>query len=268
MFIRRPRGALGGCRGGAAVSDRSTVLVCDDDSQSRCALRVVLHAAGFDVHETRTAREALNHAALRAPDAAILEVVLLDGDGVDVCRRLREWTAMPLIIVSKIDEEDQKVRALQAGADDYLTKPFGARELVARLRATQRRASRGDAQPRVVVDGLEINLAEHVVRRAGREVHLTPIEYKLLRLLIQNRGRLLTHRALLRGVWGTAYEGDRQTLRAHIANLRRKIEPAEGPLMIVTHPGVGYRFTDSHPGTTIPLRSVGPALDTAHRRAA
>jgi two-component system KDP operon response regulator KdpE len=277
------------------MSDRSRVLVCDDDSQSLRALRVALHAAGFEVDETGTAKEALDHAALRAPNAAILEVVLLDGDGVDLCQRLRKWSAMPLIMLSAIDEEGQKVRALEAGADDYLTKPFAASELVARLHATQRRVA-GLDQPHVVLDGLQINLAGQFVHREGREVHLTPIEFKLLRLLVQHRGRLLTHSALLREVWGTAYEGDRQTLRTHIANLRRKVEPAEGQPLIGTHHGVGYRITDSHSENAIRTRPAPPrrqslaalkrdgaweprlvdqpscarpkALDHAHRRAA
>jgi two-component system, OmpR family, KDP operon response regulator KdpE len=277
------------------MSDRSRVLVCDGDSQTLRALRVVLHAAGFEVDETGSAKEALDRAALRAPDAAILELVLLDGDGVDVCQRLRQWSAMPLIMLSAIDEEGQKVRALEAGADDYLTKPFAARELVARLHSTLRRANAVD-QAHMVLDGLEIDLAARVVHREGREVHLTSIEFKLLRLLVQHRGRLLTHSALLREVWGTAYEGDRQTLRTHIANLRRKVEPAEGLPLIGTHHGVGYRFTDSHSENAIRTRPAPPrtqslaalkrdgaweprlvdqpscarpkALDNAHRRAA
>jgi len=223
------------------MSVRPRVLVCDADPQSLRALRVVLRGAGFEVDETGTAQAALHHAGLRPPDAAIIEFVLPDGDAVQVCRRLREWSAMPLIVLSAIDDEEPKVRALDAGADCYLTKPFGARELIARLRATLRRAHLSDDQSRVALHGLEIDLAAHVVCRDGREVHLTPIEFKLLRVLVRHRGRLLTHDALLQQVWGARGQADPQTLRTHIANLRRKLEPTHGPPLIGTHHGVGYR---------------------------
>ena len=223
------------------MSVRPRVLVCDADPQSLRALRVVLRGAGFGVEETSTAQAALHHAGLRPPDAAITEFALPDGDAVQVCRRLREWSAMPLIVLSAIDDEEPKVRALDAGADCYLTKPFGARELIARLQATLRRAHRGDDQSRVALHGLEIDLAAHVVCRAGQEVHLTPIEFKLLRVLVRHRGRLLTHDALLQQVWGARCQADPQTLRTHIANLRRKLEPTHGPPLIGTHHGLGYR---------------------------
>ena len=223
------------------MSVRPRVLVCDADPQSLRALRVVLRGAGFGVEETSTAQAALHHAGLRPPDAAITEFALPDGDAVQVCRRLREWSAMPLIVLSAIDDEEPKVRALDAGADYYLTKPFGARELIARLRATLRRAHRGDDQSRVALHGLEIDLAAHVVCRDGQEAHLTPIEFKLLRVLVRHRGRLLTHDALLQQVWGTRCQADPQTLRTHIANLRRKLEPTHGRPLIGTQHGVGYR---------------------------
>jgi two-component system KDP operon response regulator KdpE len=149
-------------------------------------------------------------------------------------------------VLSALGEEEEKVRALEAGADDYVTKPFGARELVARLEAALRRAAPADDEPVTVIDGLEIDLAARRVTRDGDEVHLTPIEFDLLRTLLKNRGRLLTHRALLEGVWGPAYGDDTQVLRVHIANLRRKIEPTDGsPRHIRTEPGVGYRFSDT-----------------------
>jgi two-component system KDP operon response regulator KdpE len=157
------------------MSVRTRVLVCDADPQGLRALRVALRA-GLEVDETGTAEAALEHAALRAPDAAIVELVLPDGDGAQLCRRLREWSAMPLIVLSAIDEEEHKVRALDAGADHYLTKPFAARELIARLHATLRRAHRCGDQPHLTLHGLEIDLAAHSVRREGQEVHLTPIE--------------------------------------------------------------------------------------------
>jgi two-component system KDP operon response regulator KdpE len=227
------------------VSDRRRVLVVDDEPQILRALRVVLRDAGFEVDPADTASDALDRAAVRPPDAAIVDLVLPDGDGVEVCRSLREWSAMPIIVLSAVGDEAEKVRALEAGADDYVTKPFGPRELVARLQAVLRRAEVSEDEPTIVLDGLEVDLAARRVRREGEEVHLTPIEFDLLRMLVRNRGRLLTHRALLGEVWGPAYVGDTQTLRTHIANLRRKIEPAEAsPRHIRTESGVGYRFAD------------------------
>ena len=211
------------------VCDRRRILVCDAESQSLHALRVVLHGAGFEVDATRTAAEALDHGALSLPTAAIIELVLPDGDGVDICRRLRDWSAMPVILLSAVCDEEEQVRAFEAGADDYVTKPFRPRELVARLVANLRRVGPEGREPPVELAGLEIDLAARVIRREGEVVHLTPTEFKLLRVLTQNRGRLLTHNTLLEQVWGPAYTDARQTLRAHIANLRRKIEPADGP---------------------------------------
>jgi two-component system, OmpR family, KDP operon response regulator KdpE len=225
---------------------RPRVLVCDGESQSLRALKIVLRNAGFEVDATSTSAEALNHAALRAPNAAIVELALPDGDGVELCRTLREWSTMPLILLSAINEEAHTVRALQAGADDYMTKPFGPQELVARLHAILRRADPIADEPIVELDEIEINLASGVVKRRGEELHLTSTEVKLLRALVHHRGRLLTHSALLLEVWGAAYERDRQTLRTHIANLRRKLGSAEGLPLIDTHHGVGYRFAGSH----------------------
>jgi two-component system KDP operon response regulator KdpE len=223
------------------------ILLCDPEAQCLRALQVVLHGAGFEVDATRTAAEALDHGALRLPTAAIIELVLPDGDGVEICRRLREWSAMPVILLSAVCAEEEQVRAFGAGADDYVTKPFRPRELVARLLAKLRRAELAGDEPRVELDGLEIDFAARAVRRNGDDVHLTPIEFKLLRALTQNRGRLLTHNALLQQVWGAAYMDARQTLRAHIANLRRKIEPADGERLIHTDHGVGYRLAAGHP---------------------
>jgi two-component system, OmpR family, KDP operon response regulator KdpE len=160
-----------------------------------------------------------------------------------VCRRLREWSEMPIIVLSAVGEEDAKVRALAAGADDYVTKPFGPRELIARLHAVLRRAGDAPEDTLIRADGLELDLAARVVRRNGSDVHLTPTEFDLLRVLARNRGRLITHRELLQTVWGAGYMEDTQVLRAHVANLRRKIEPPDGPRYIKTDPGVGYRFS-------------------------
>ena len=219
------------------------ILVCDDEPQILRALKVVLREAGFEAIPAETGEEALDRAAVRPPDAAIVDLVLPDIDGIEVCRRLREWSDMPIIVLSAVGEEEEKVRALEAGADDYVTKPFGSRELVARVQAALRRAGGGPDEPAIRVDGLEVDLSARTVRVDGSEVHLTPIEFDLLRTLARNRGRLMTHRALLVEVWGPQYASDTQILRTHIANLRRKIEPAgEGPRYIRTDPGVGYRL--------------------------
>jgi two-component system, OmpR family, KDP operon response regulator KdpE len=220
------------------------VLVVDDEPQIVRALKVVLREAGFEAIPAETASEALDLAAVRPPDAAIVDLVLPDGDGVEVTRRLREWSEMPILVLSAVGEEEQKVRALEAGADDYITKPFGARELVARLQAALRRAAPAEEEPSIVVEGLEVDLAARVVLREGKPIHLTPIEFELLRVLVRNRGRLMTHRKLLAEVWGAEYVDDIQPLRTHIARLRAKIEPdgSAGPRYIVTDPGVGYRF--------------------------
>jgi two-component system KDP operon response regulator KdpE len=224
------------------VNAAPKVLVVDDEAQILRALRVILRDAGFQSVPADSGEEALDLAAVEAPQAAIVDLVLPDIDGVEVTRRLREWSQMPIIVLSAIGEEDAKVRALAAGADDYVTKPFSPRELMARLEAVLRRAG-GDPKDAVIrSDGLEIDLSSRVVRRDGAEVHLTPTEFDLLGHLARNRGRLMTHRTLLTEVWGPQYGDDTQVLRAHVANLRRKIEPAEGPRYIKTDPGVGYRF--------------------------
>jgi two-component system, OmpR family, KDP operon response regulator KdpE len=218
------------------------VLVVDDERQILRALKVILREAGYEVAEATTIEEALDTAAVRPPDAAIVDLMLPDGSGVELCRRLREWSQMPILVLSAIGEEDAKVEALEAGADDYVTKPFGTRELVARLGAALRRAGDAAGEPAVEVDGLRIDLNDRVVQRDGEEVHLTPIEFDLLRTLVRHRGRLMTHRALLLEVWGPQYADDTQVLRAHIANLRRKIEPSGERRYIRTEPGIGYRF--------------------------
>jgi two-component system, OmpR family, KDP operon response regulator KdpE len=225
-----------------STSVKPKVLVCDDEHQILRALRVILRDAGFEPLPASSAEEALDVAAVHRPDAAIIDLVLPDVDGVELCRRLREWSELPIIVLSAVGDEDAKVRALAAGADDYVTKPFSPRELVARLNANLRRVRPEPQETLITADGLELDLARHAVRVRGEEVHLTPTEFDLLRQLASNRGRLMTHRDLLVSVWGTGYAEDTQVLRAHIANLRRKIEPAEGPHFIRTDPGVGYRF--------------------------
>ena len=223
--------------------NRRRILVCDDEPHILRALTVVMRDAGYEAVPAGTVADALQLARVAVPDAAILDLVLPDGDGVEVCRQIRGWSPMPIIVLSAVGEEDAKVRALEAGADDYVTKPFGARELIARLEAALRRVSTGAAlEPRIEAEGLVIDLAARVVKRDGVEVHLTPIEFRLLETLARNRGRLMTHRALLTEVWGPEYAEDVTVLRGHLANLRRKIEPADGHRYIRTDPGVGYRF--------------------------
>ena len=219
------------------------VLVCDDEPQIVRALRVVLREAGFEAIPAASGEEALDRAAVQPPDAAIIDLILPDIDGVEVCRRLREWFSAPILVLSAVGEEDEKVRALDAGADDYVTKPFGPRELVARLQASLRRSGTGIEEPSLEVAGLEIDFAARTLRRDGKEVHLTPTEFELLRTLLRNRGRLLTHRNLLTEVWGPQYAEDTPILRTHIGNLRRKIESADRRQSLIrTDPGIGYRF--------------------------
>ena len=220
--------------------------MCDDEPQIVRALRVIVREAGYEVSVAATLAQGLDLAAREPPDAAIIDVMLPDGSGIELCAELRSWSTMPILVLSALDEEEQKVLALRAGADDYITKPFSARELLARLEAVFRRVASSEEEASLTVKGLEINLAAHTVRRDGREVKLTPIEFKLLSALARNRGRLMTSRALLSEVWGSAYASDAPLLRTHIANLRHKIEgpDASGWLYIKTEPGVGYRFCD------------------------
>jgi two-component system, OmpR family, KDP operon response regulator KdpE len=222
--------------------ERPRILVCDDEQQILRALRVILRDAGYEALPASTVEEALDVAAVGRPDGAIVDLMLPDGNGVELCRQLREWTNMPIILLSAVGDEDAKVKALAAGADDYVTKPFGPRELVARLQANMRRTGAEGDDSVITTHGLEIDLARHTVKVNGEEVHLTPTEFDLLRALAGNSGRLITHRELLTSVWGQGYADDTQVLRAHMANLRRKIEVNDGPRLIKTESGVGYRF--------------------------
>ncbi|HLI60932.1 MAG TPA: response regulator transcription factor [Solirubrobacteraceae bacterium] len=228
----------------ASASRSRRILACDDELQILRALRLTLRPVGYEVVTTATMEEALDAIALTRFDAAILDLLLPDGDGVALTARIREWSELPVIVLSAVGEEEQKVRALRAGADDYITKPFGPDELTARLEAVLRRASTEPEEPRIAVAGLEIDMIAHTVRRDGGQIHLTRTEFDLLALLMRNRGRLLTHGMLLAEVWGPAYAEDIAVLRTHLARLRSKIEPAAGPRRhyIRTEPGVGYRF--------------------------
>src|SRR5262249_786460 len=186
---------------------------------------------------------------------AIIETSLSDSSGEDVCRRLRGWTSMPVIFLSHVSDEPRIVGAFRAGADDYILKPFRPRELVARIESRLERAAADDHEPVIRLHGLDIDLAARVVRQGDRQSRLTPSEYKLLSALARNRGRLLTHDALLRSVWGAAYVEDRQTLRAHMTNLRRKLGSPRSSGPIRTYPGAGYLFEDSASGPSAPLVS-------------
>jgi two-component system KDP operon response regulator KdpE len=227
------------------VSQR--VLVVDDEPQIRRALRLVLRANGYDVAEVGTGEGALDALVIQPFDLMILDLMLPDVDGVEVCRRLREWSNLPVVVLSAHGEEEIKVRALDEGADDYVTKPFSAPELLARMRSAMRRASGNTAPsgPIVRTGGgeVEIDLVRRQVTRSGQEVHLTPTEYDLLRVLTTEVGRVITHGNLLRSVMGRGYEDATGTLRVHIASLRKKLEanPAR-PRIIVTEPGIGYRL--------------------------
>ncbi len=220
-------------------------LVIDDEPQIRRALRVGLEQNGYSVSLAENGEAGLDLAALRPPDVVILDLAMPVLDGVSVCRRLREWTEVPILVLSVREDETEKIAALDSGADDYLTKPFSLGELLARLRALLRRSGAGDGQeaPRFRVDDFEVDFARRLVTRGEREIHLTPIEYELLRQLASHAGRVVTHRQLLTRVWGPEYSEDTHTLRVHIANLRNKVErdPAR-PALIRTEPRVGYRF--------------------------
>ena len=220
------------------------VLVVDDEPQVLRSLSAALGAAGYAVATAATAAAAIGAAALNPPDAVVLDLLLPDGTGVDVCRRLREWTQVPIIIVSAVDEETEKIAALDAGADDYITKPSAVGELLARVRAAMRRgaAPAGDA-PAVAFGDVSVDLALREVRRAGEVVHLTPHEYGLLAELARHPGRVITHRALLSAVWGPGYSDETHYLRVYMGNLRRKLEDDPSrPAYLVTETGVGYRL--------------------------
>jgi two-component system KDP operon response regulator KdpE len=223
------------------------VLVVDDEQQILRALRTSLRGAGYDVETAETAEGALASAALRPPDAVILDLVLPDGSGIEVCRELRRWSSTPVILLSAVGEEREKVAALDAGADDYVTKPVGIDELLARLRAVLRRIA-PSAEPVIAIGELVVDLEKRSVSTAGVPVHLTPHEFDLLRVLALNEGKLMTHRALLREVWGPGYGEESNLLHVNISQLRRKIEPDRArPRYLLTEPGAGYRLVRPEP---------------------
>jgi len=222
------------------------VLVIDDEEQIRRALRSLLQARRYEPVLAASGEEGLELAADLPPDAVILDLMLPGIDGQEVCRRLREWYAGPILVLSVVEDDGAKIRALDIGADDYLTKPFSTGELLARMRALLRRASGTDLSPTKITRGdLEIDLPRRQVLRQGELVRLTRIEFDILALLAVNAGRVVTSRMLLETVWGPEYVRDMQTLRVHVSNLRHKIEtPGDVPRYVITEPGVGFRFAD------------------------
>ena len=220
------------------------VLVVDDEPQILRALQTSLRGAGYEVDTAATGEQALTAAAVRPPDAVILDLVLPDLRGTDVSRELRAWSSVPIIILSVVGDEHEKVAALDAGADDYVTKPFGVDELLARLRAALRRAE-PSGEPVATIGDLTIDFEKHAVSMRGSAVSLTPHEYALLTLLARNEGKLLTHQAILREVWGRAYAEESHYLHVYVSQLRRKLEPDPArPRYILTEPGAGYRLVD------------------------
>jgi two-component system KDP operon response regulator KdpE len=218
------------------------VLVVDDEPQILRALQLKLRTAGYAVDTAATAAEALMKAAMRPPEAIILDLLLPDGSGTEVCRELRTWSTVPIVVLSAVGEEGEKIAALDAGADDYVTKPFSGDELLARVRAQLRRGSPA-SRPVIEVGDLRVDLDKRLVTMAGEPVSLTPIEYDLLRLFAANEGKLLTHPAILRAIWGPAYGDESNYLHVYVSHLRRKIEPDPArPRYLLTQPGVGYRL--------------------------
>ncbi|MES2462629.1 MAG: response regulator transcription factor [Armatimonadota bacterium] len=233
---------------------KAQILVVDDEPEILRALRSGLVAQGYDVVTAVDGEDALRKATSAVPDLVILDVMLPGAmSGLDVCRRLRDWSSVPILILSALGQERQKVAALDQGADDYLTKPFGMDELTARVRAALRRyhsGNRPSAEPPSVFTsgGISVDYARRIVLKDGHEVRLTPLEYDILRFLSQNADRVVTHRQLLATVWGAEYSLETQLLRVHVGHVRQKIEdnPAR-PRLIVTEPGVGYRFRTAEP---------------------
>jgi two-component system, OmpR family, KDP operon response regulator KdpE len=219
------------------------ILIVDDEDSIRKFLRVTLTSKNYIVFEATSGQEALANTAEHKPDLVILDLGLPDLDGIEVTRLLRQWTKIPIIILSVRGSESDKIAALDAGADDYLTKPFGVGELLARLRSALRRSAQIKGEPVFTNGGLKVDLVRRLVTLAGHEVQLTPNEYDLLRVLITHAGKVLTHRFLLREVWGAEYGDEIHMLHVNISNLRHKIEPEPArPQLIITEPGVGYRL--------------------------
>jgi len=225
------------------LSDKPTALIIDDEAQIRRLLRIVLEGDGYRVIDSETGRQGLSDAALRRPDVVLLDLGLPDIDGLTVLQQLREWSHVPVLILSVRDGPEDKVAALDSGADDYVTKPFDSAELLARLRAIQRRLPFGTEDPYFQAGHLTIDFNAHTVTVKGRDVKLTATEYALLRVLAQHAGKVVTHRQLLREVWGPNAEGQAQYLRVYMTHLRKKIEIPDAPEKLLrTESGIGYRL--------------------------
>jgi two-component system KDP operon response regulator KdpE len=228
--------------------EKATVLVVEDEPEIRHLLRASLVSQGYRLLEATTGKEGLTLAASHRPDLLILDLGLPDMDGLDVVRQVREWTSVPILILSARGKERDKVAALDAGADDYVTKPFGMGELIARMRVALRHAASrgaGKEEEAVSIGDLAFDIARREVRLAGERVHLTPIEYKLLAVLVRNAGKVITHRQLLLEVWGPAFENQAHYVRVYMKRLREKLEPIPArPRYLLSEPGVGYRLRD------------------------
>jgi two-component system, OmpR family, KDP operon response regulator KdpE len=221
------------------------VLIVDDEPHIVRGLKIILRSAGYTVEAAETKAQALVALSSRPPDALVLDLVLPDGWGIEVCEEVRRWSQLPILVLSAVGDEREKVRALDAGADDYVTKPFDTDELLARLRAVLRRSTDAGGRPSLTIGEFVIDFADRRVVRAGQEVHLTPIEFDLLRVLAQHQGRLVTHRQLLHEVWGPGYSDETHYLRVHIAHIRAKLEQDPSrPQYLITEPGIGYRLRD------------------------
>jgi two-component system KDP operon response regulator KdpE len=228
------------------AQDKELILLIEDESQMRRFLRVTLQSHGYRLIEASTGQEGLMQATTRNPDVVLLDLGLPDMDGLEVTKQLREWNEVPIIVISAREQEEDKIKALDAGADDYLTKPFGAGELLARIRVARRHKTllhTAQNEPVFILDGLRVDLAARQVFLNEEEIHLTPIEYRLLTVLIKNAGKVVTHTHLLKEVWGPVYGSQTQYLRVYMTQLRRKLEsnPAR-PKFLINEPGVGYRL--------------------------
>lgn len=224
-------------------TDGARILVVDDEKQIRRMLKAALEGYGYNIGEAASGHEGLSQTSIFHPDVIILDLGLPDMDGIEVIQRLREWTKIPIIVLSVREHEDDKIKALDVGADDYVTKPFSMGELLARLRAALRRIAGSEDTPILTFGELSVDLARRIVTVRGEEVRLTPTEYEVLKYLAQQAGRVVTHRQLLLAVWGANYQEHSQYLRVYIGQLRHKIEvdPSQ-PAYIITEPGVGYRL--------------------------
>jgi two-component system KDP operon response regulator KdpE len=229
------------------MSSRTRVLVVDDEPAILRFLRPALEANGYEIMTTETVADATKRIAAEAPDIVVLDLGLPDGDGKDVIRKVREWSDVPIVVLSARDREAEKIEALDLGADDFVNKPFGVGELMARMRtALRHRMERHDETPVLVVAGIEIDSVRHRVTRAGEEIKLTPREFELLSFLARHPGKVVTHRQILTAVWGPAHTEDTQYLRVYVGQLRQKIEAKpDDPRIIITEPGIGYRVAEN-----------------------